>query len=483
MKIENKKIKLVSFETKTLLCVTGILITVVMIAWSYALKLNHKIAASQSGAQLDVSAIVEIEHIRNIAESQISNSRSFFLLGSSTLFEEQKKERQSFLTSIESFERLYKLPQIPEIIKGITALEHQQQEIFDQAMKFREKRTEPKIVGQFYQSKVMPIRANLNHMLDEIIQIHKAELDRIRSQSKAAAVGAESQLPIGMLWFTGAVSVLFLILFFLVMRMVNERTRQEIERHRLFTEAQKMLQARDEIVVAISKDLEDPLNAIVDIADQLNLPEYSELIKSSVIQTKGVVKNIIDQAKSDQKSLTLRLDQLGIDVILDDARLMLQPLAKQRDIRLQFESINPPTLAFFDRERVLRILSNLVGNAIKFSPKHSKVVVKVRSDQQFVFISVVDSGPGISENQIPELFDHFWQARDTADQGAGLGLAVVKTIVEAHGGSVRVESKLGFGSTFTFSLPRRRPVGAQMTRPAPTVRQAQRAHASPELNS
>jgi signal transduction histidine kinase len=117
-----------------------------------------------------------------------------------------------------------------------------------------------------------------------------------------------------------------------------------------------------------------------------------------------------------------------------------------------------------DRERVMRVLANLIGNAIKFSPKNSKVIGKARSDQQFVYISVKDSGPGMSEKQISEVFNHFWQARSTAEQGAGVGLAIVKTIVEAHGGTVSAESHVGNGSTFTFSLPRRRPAGAHLAK-------------------
>ena len=123
----------------------------------------------------------------------------------------------------------------------------------------------------------------------------------------------------------------------------------------------------------------------------------------------------------------------------------------------------------------MRVLGNLVGNAIKFSPSHSKVTVKVRSDQQFVHVSVTDSGPGIPENQLPGIFDHFWQAKKTADQGAGVGLGVVKTVVEAHGGTVRVDSHVGYGSTFTFTLPRRRPVGVYVKRPMPIVRHIARS--------
>lgn len=475
-------------EAKVLLTFTVLFVGVLLTAWLFAMNLRQTIAASNAGSQIDLRALVEVEHLRNLAESQMSDSRSFFLLGSTALLEEARKEKQSFQDALVVFEKQFNLPQIPEIVKNIDALELQQQDIFDQSMKFREKHTEPKIVGQFYQAKMVPIRTHLNQSLDEIVRIHKAELDRIRSQAKEAAIGAETQVPKGMTWLTGALGFLFLGIAFLVMKLLRERTRQVADRDRLYIEAQNAIKARDEILVAVSQDLKESLSEINHTADSLKsglAKDAGESIQSSVTVLEGIIKDISDQAKSDQKSMTLRLDQLSIDVILDDARLMLQPLAKQRDIRLQFDSVNPPTLAFYDRERVLRILSNLVGNAIKFSPKHSKVVIKVRSDQQFVYVSVIDSGPGIPEKQLAEIFDNFWQARDSADQGAGVGLAIVKTIVEAHGGVVRVDSQMGNGSTFTFSLPRRRPVGAQLGRPASVVKQTPRWQpqepTSPEL--
>ncbi len=485
-KINTKKISW-SMEAKVLITLTFLFVGVLMAGWVFALNLKQTIAASNAGTQVDLRALVEVEHIRNFAESQISDSRSFFLLGSATLLEEARKEKQTFQESLVSFEKQFSLPQIPEIAKNIDALEAQQQDIFDQAMKYREKHTEPKIVGQFYQAKMVSIRAKLNQSLDEMVRLHKAELDRVRTHAKEAALGAETQVPKGMTWFTGALAFLFLGMMFLVTRLLGERRRKITERDRLYTEAQKANHARDEILVALSQDLKEPMRDIIQTADEMKAIGNEtdvESIKSSVAILEGYIKDINDQAKADQKSLTLRLDQLSIDIILDDARLVLQAQAKKRDIRLQFDSVNPPTLAFFDRERVMRVLSNLVGNAIKFSPKHSKVVVKVRSDQQFVYIAVADSGPGIPEKQLGEIFDHFWQARETADQGAGIGLAIVKTIVEAHGGVVRVESQPS-GATFTFSLPRRRPVGAQMGRPASTVKQTPRWQSqdppSPEL--
>ncbi len=488
MKQKNNKNKSWGFEIKILFIFTLLFVGVFLTAWKYAINLRQAISASNSATQVDSRALIEIEHMRNLVESQISDSRSFFLLGSAALLEESRKEKLSFQESLLGFERQFNLTEVPEIIKSINALEHQQQEIFDQAMKYREKHTEPKIVGQFYQSKMSSIRTHINQALDEMLRLHKEELERVKSNAKEAALGAETQVPRDMTWLTGAISFLFLGMIFLVLRLLSERKKQLAERLRLYEEALKANHARDEILVAVAHDLNEPLSMIVNTAENManasDQTDKIQAIKTSVAVIDSHIKDIVDQAKADQKSLTLRLDQLAVDVVLDDARLLLQSLAKQRDIRLQIETVNPPTLAFFDRERVLRILSNLVGNAIKFSPKHSKVVVKVRSDQQFVYISVIDSGSGIPEKQLPMLFDDFWQARDTADQGAGVGLAVVKTIVEAHGGLVRVESQLGRGSTFTFSLPRRRPVGAQLGRPAPIVKQTPKlaSQETPPLN-
>lgn len=484
METSNTKTKSIrgSFERKALIAFSIIFVAVILTSWVYAMRLRQTVAANNAVTHSDPSALIEVERIRNIAESQIADGRSFFLLGSKSLFDKQKQEKQDLTEALANFEKNYNLPKIPEIMKRIETIEKQHNDIFDQAMEFRAKQTESKIVGQFYQSKTSSILKQVNEALNEVVRLHNAELDRTRAEAKKAARDAEVQIPRGMTWFTGLIAILFFGMALLVLKMLRQRQAQVTERNRLYDEAQKAILARDEILAALSQDMKEPLHEMANIAATLKVApdavltsDASELIQSSVTEIENVIKDICDQKSSDMGSLTLRLDQLGIDEILDDAHLMLQPLAKQRDIRLQFDSVNPPVLAFFDRERVLRVLSNLVGNAIKFSPKHSKVVVKVRSDQKFVNISVTDSGSGIPEKQQAEIFENFWQARKTADQGSGVGLAIVKTIVEAHGGTVKVDSHSGHGSTFTFSLPRRRPVGAHLRkRPTPTVRYSHR---------
>lgn len=444
------------------------------------MDLRNTVAANNSANNVDPSALIEVERIRNIAESQIANSKAFFLLGAKALFDRQNEEKKELADNLAKFEKNYSLPQISEITKRIEAIAVQQQEFFDQAMEFRAKQTESKIVGQFYQSKTGPLLKQINDNLNEIVKIHSTEIERARTEAKEAAMGAEVRIPRGMMMLSGALIFIFLSMALLVISVISKRKAQFAERDRLYHEAKNAVQARDEVTAAISQDLNEPLENLNLLADQLlnspntNLEEAADFIRATTAQMDGLIRDICDQKTADLGGLTLRMDQLSIDEVLDEARLVLQPIAKQRDIRLQFDSVNPPVLAFFDKERVIRVLSNLVGNAIKFSPKHSKVVIKVRSDQQFVNISVMDSGPGISEIQKTDLFTNFWQARKTADQGAGVGLSIAKTIVEAHGGSVRVDSHAGPGSTFTFSLPRRRPVGAHIRKSVPSIRTAKK---------
>lgn len=472
-----------SMERKALAAFAIIFVAVVGSAWIYAMKLRQTVAANNSITLMDSSALVEVERLRNLAESQIANSKAYILLGAKSIFDQQEKEKDELMKSLASFEKQYSLPQVPEIIKRIESIEQKNKEFFDQAMEFRDKKTESKIVGQFFQAKTSPLRTQLDDAFDDIAKLHKAEIDRVNAQARGSVVSVESQIPQGMTWFTGSMALIFLAMGLWIVRLLRERPAHIAERNRLYTEAIKAVQSRDEAIFAVAHDLNESLEAIKSTAERLEtsgqseaVKESAELVKGNVQVIEGLIKDIRDQKSSEMEGLILRLDQLGIDEVLESARLLMAPMAKQRDVRIQVDTVNPPVLAFYDRERVLRVLSNLIGNAIKASPKGGKVVVKVRSDQKFVNISVVDNGSGIPDSQQEGIFDNFWQARKTADQGAGIGLAIVKTTVEAHGGTVQLQSQSGRGSTFTFSLPRRRPVGAPVRKLAPAVRSSATAH-------
>ncbi|HEU5061138.1 MAG TPA: ATP-binding protein, partial [Kofleriaceae bacterium] len=120
-------------------------------------------------------------------------------------------------------------------------------------------------------------------------------------------------------------------------------------------------------------------------------------------------------------------------------------------LRVELPERLPPVIA--DRDRILQVFDNLVGNAIKFTPPHGEIRIGAAPVLGAVRFWVADSGRGIPAEQVGRLFDRFWRAEQAARGGTGLGLAIVKGVVEAHRGHVRVDSAVGQGSTFSFTLP------------------------------
>ena len=147
--------------------------------------------------------------------------------------------------------------------------------------------------------------------------------------------------------------------------------------------------------------------------------------------------------------------------LLDEAVLELEPLATSKGLRFEHQwegdDVNVPA----DRGRIAQVFSNLVGNAMKFTETSGLVRVTGRRNGPMVEFVVSDSGAGIAPDDLPRLFDRFWKASKASRGGAGLGLFIVKGIVESHGGTVSVESVLGEGTSFRFTLPgTARPAGS-----------------------
>ena len=151
--------------------------------------------------------------------------------------------------------------------------------------------------------------------------------------------------------------------------------------------------------------------------------------------------------------LTIEAKPESADVLVSDTIEMLRPLASGSSIVMEanVDADLPPVLA--DAARIQQVLSNLVGNAVKFTPRQGRISVSANRLDREVRFAVIDTGPGIPPEQVPHIFGRFWQAKSSDRRGIGLGLAIAKGIVEAHNGRIWVESQVGVGSTFYFTLP------------------------------
>lgn len=244
------------------------------------------------------------------------------------------------------------------------------------------------------------------------------------------------------------------------------RAGMALENARLYSEARQAVQAREDVLAIVSHDLKNPLTTIKLVSQYIPalltkpnaenlIRRQSDLISNAVLRMERLISDLLDLSKIEAGRLSLERQESRVGLILEEAVFLFEPIASAQGMKIGIEIAEEARNARFDcdRGRILQVLSNLLGNSLKFSPLDSKVILGADTFDDGIVFSVKDFGSGISEDHLPRLFDRYWQAREHASKGSGLGLSIAKGIVEAHEGRIWVESSLGQGSTFRFSLP------------------------------
>ena len=242
------------------------------------------------------------------------------------------------------------------------------------------------------------------------------------------------------------------------------RAAVSLENCLLYAKAQQAVRARDEVLGVVSHDLRNPLSAI-DMAAAMLLEtgterrvgklDALELIRRSARQMSTMIKDLLDASSMDAGRFRARRSVRSIRELLSDVQTLLQPLADAKHIRLLCEPAETAGSIYADADQILRVFSNLIGNAIKFSPANSDIRIDCRpaTTSGEVVFTVTDAGPGIPNDQVTHVFDRYWQGMRGDRRGAGLGLAIAKGVVEAHDGRIWVNSTPGKGTSFSFALP------------------------------
>ena len=235
-----------------------------------------------------------------------------------------------------------------------------------------------------------------------------------------------------------------------------------VENARLYGEAKQAILARDDVLAAVSHELGNPLQAII-MAEKMMVSSvsddsaryYGDAIRRSAERMERLIHDLLEVHRVQARQLSLERRPCAVEPLVREACDGLIPLADAKPLHLEIDlgtETLPRILA--DAGRVVQVVSNVVGNAVKFTPGGGRVWVRAAAAGNDVRIEVEDTGPGIPPEQLPHVFDRFWQARRTGRAGIGLGLAIAKGIVEAHGGHIGVESEEGKGSRFFFTFPR-----------------------------
>ncbi|MGY2438123.1 ATP-binding protein [Pseudomonas sp. SDO52101_S400] len=229
---------------------------------------------------------------------------------------------------------------------------------------------------------------------------------------------------------------------------------------------QEAVRARDELVAVVSHDLRNPMTVISMLCGMMQKafssdgPHTSRRISTAIDtmqQAAGrmntLLEDLLDTSKIDAGRYTIAPQKLDVAQMFEEAQSLLAPLALDKDISISFEA-DPDLSIHADPERLFQVLSNLVGNAIKFTPRLGTVGVHAKSVGDEIVFTVRDSGEGIPKEHLPHVFDRYWTVKEGNPTGTGLGLYITQGIVEAHGGRIVAESEPGQGSEFRFTVPR-----------------------------
>lgn len=247
---------------------------------------------------------------------------------------------------------------------------------------------------------------------------------------------------------------------------VEEFTRRvalAAENARLYAESQQAVRSREEILAIVSHDLRSPLTTITMTASMLSemqppeeeLPQQFDVIRLSAKRMTRLIDDLLDVTTIDiGHRLPIEKNPVDLSDLISELSEIFRPQAAGRNIDLNWETEVSSATIPADRDRLNQALSNLVGNALKFTPERGFVSIRAADSGDHVEFSVTDDGPGIPPEHLQRIFDPYWQMKRTARMGAGLGLPIARGIIESHGGRIWVESDGKRGSTFRFTIPK-----------------------------
>jgi signal transduction histidine kinase len=227
-------------------------------------------------------------------------------------------------------------------------------------------------------------------------------------------------------------------------------------------DAEQAARTRDEVLALVSHDLRNPLNVVLSngsfLLDTVHglLPrqrEQLQMIHRAAGQMNRLIQDLLEVAAMEAGNVSLELRPEPVEPLVRGACSSHAHTAATKQISLSCDFGNDLPEVLADQDRIHQVFGNLIGNALKFTPEGGQVRVRADSEGEVVRFAVHDTGDGIRAEDVPHVFDRFWQAQRTRQGGAGLGLAISRNIVAAHGGEMWVESDVGHGSMFIFTLP------------------------------
>jgi signal transduction histidine kinase len=437
-----------SFQAKALLGYVALVLALTL-GMSLAVRRLSTTADEQIARLRDEERqITLVERLRWRSEVMVSDGRGYLLSGDPALLGPLETSMVQFDADVQAVGSRAR-PFVAQVEQATENFRRVQNDLVRSRQRSEDTQA---LIGRF-ENELLPLRRELDRALARLIDQKQADLAQLYQASKRNRDRLELRLDVlrGSLLFVGLAAAWYFA------TLIGRGYRQEVEAKQA---AAKALAVREEIMGMVAHDLRNPLNSIVLRASLLregansdNLREQARSIENVAMTMAHLIRGMLDVTTIEADKFTVSPAPCAARDLLRETESMFAPLAKTKEIRLQREESDSGLGVHAERERVLQVLSNLVGNALKFTPRGGCVTLGADREGAIVRFTVIDTGPGIARESLPHLFDRFWKKETKGTKGTGLGLFIAKGIIAAHGGRIWVDSELGDGAKFCFTLP------------------------------
>lgn len=444
------------FRRQLLAGYSALFVITVMTGSLGVVALRHTATSEAGLAHQYAEELLQVERLRFQAERIVATMRGFLVVREPDYLDRVKQATTELDARLAELRGARLSPASANDLEAVTRLAHA---YADSARDIANE--DPPAVARALDHMLKPLRSDLQQHLDSLAQRERASFEDALGHSRRRASSAGVLL--GLIAGIGlAISAL------LAAAVMRRLARQHAAQSKAADDARHAAVSRQEVLAIVSHDLRGPLGTVLMGSELLSMsledPKMSadsrrhlRAIRCAADRMKHLVDQILDADHIDAGKLQLSFAMCDVGALLRTSVDMFAAAAAQAQVTLRADPLDAPLVVRADNERVLQVLGNLIGNALKFTPAGGAISVRARQVAHGVELDVEDNGTGIPAEQLAQLFDRYWQARRgdaSRATGVGLGLYICKKLVEAHRGRIWVDSHPGNGSCFHFTLPR-----------------------------
>lgn len=449
------------YERRIYLGLIGVILSFVPILFFAFFSLDRVIRAQRDLVAVNSEQLFTVEKLLYIDTTLAAVMPIYILTGDNELISGFNQRYEEFDQVLEQLSQAQETNEFQPEIERIRELSLELRRLARPGIALRKKGTSAAEVHAYFSKNTVQLSRELRELLKVLSREESKQLEEAKghfSQTVNWVIGLLmlfSGLTLGLIFFIGR----------LVVKTLNQKRDYDEAQRKLLEHERRISQARKEVVEVVAHDLKNPLGsvkmsvelALQEVTGQSPSPllrEGLEIAHRSTNAMEGLIKDLLDHAKIESGHFVLEKSTCDMRRLCAELIKRYELLAKQKNIELKAHLPSETCAVMCDVGRIEQVISNLLGNALKFTSSGDKVSLSLYLQKKDARIVVEDSGIGIDKSQQKYIFDRFWQAKETASLGNGLGLSIAKTIIEAHDGQIGVESSKGSGSRFYFTIPR-----------------------------